>query len=409
MTGEATTARPRTTVAMGAAMQAVGGGLGWSLVPPLMPMMAADLNISHAMGGLVWGAAPLGIALAAPFGGVAVDRFGPRRVAGIAMLVGAVACALRAFAGDAWSLAALMFLFGAHIGFVAPAIPKALASHVPLTHLGRANGIALLSYTLGTAVTVFVAATTLVPLLGGWRPAMGAAAVAMGVVGVLWLLTVRDRGALTGAGHGGLVDVLRLGRDRQLLRVAIMHLLLFGGYLAMLGLLPRLLIDGGMAPAAVGTVIATWLVAAGVANFGGPWLSDRLGRRRPIILGGAALAAAGLGTLALVPGADPTACLIVAAIGGGAFAPLLMTLPLELPGIGAARAGAAMGLLMLVGQVGGFVLPTLAGVTAASGGLGAVLVLLTVVHLAIVLPTLGLRETGRAAASPAAAAPVVVA
>lgn len=401
----ATTARPRTTVAMGAAMQGVGGGLGWSLLPPLMPMMAADLEISHAMGGLVWGAAPLGIALSAPLGGAAVDRFGPRRVAGVAMLVGALACGLRAVAGDAWGLAVLMFLFGVHMGFVAPAIPKALASHVPLSHLGRANGLALLSYTLGTAATVFFAATTIVPLFGGWRPAMVAAAVAMGLVGVLWLLTVRDRSVGGGAGHGGLVDVLRLARDRQLLRVAGMHVLLFGGYLAMLGLLPRLLIDRGMAPAEVGAVVATWLVAAGVANFGGPWLSDKIGRRRPLILGGAALAGAGLGTLALVPGADPTTCLIVAAIGGGSFAPLLMTLPLELPGIGAARAGAAMGLLMLVGQIGGFVLPTVSGALAGSGGLGAVLALLAVVHLAIVLPTLGLRETGTAAGAPVTATP----
>src|SRR5207253_2592753 len=120
------------TIAACAAMQGIGGGLGWSLLPPLMGGIAKDLGISHAMGGVVWGSASLGIALASPLGGAAVDRFGARRVAGIAMLVGAIACAARALAVGPWSLALLMLLFGAHIGFVAPALPKALAGEVPL-------------------------------------------------------------------------------------------------------------------------------------------------------------------------------------------------------------------------------------------------------------------------------------
>ena len=30
--------QPIRTITMGATLQAVGGGLGWSLLPPLMPM-----------------------------------------------------------------------------------------------------------------------------------------------------------------------------------------------------------------------------------------------------------------------------------------------------------------------------------------------------------------------------------
>jgi MFS family permease len=129
-------------------MNGVGGGLGWSLLPPLMPDVAKELSISHAMGGLVWGAAALGIGVASPFGGWAVDRFGPRKVAGFAMLFGAATCAARALAFGPWTLAFAMLLFGLHIGFVAPAVPKALAGHVPAASLGRANGLAVLAYTL---------------------------------------------------------------------------------------------------------------------------------------------------------------------------------------------------------------------------------------------------------------------
>lgn len=396
-----TEARPIRVTAMAALLQGVGGGLGWSLLPATMPMVARDLGISHAMGGLVWGAASLGIAIAAPFGGAAVDRLGPRRVAGLAMLAGAAACAARVLATGPYSLAVAMLAFGLHIGFVAPAIPKALAGHVAATRLARANGTAVLAYTLATAACILVAPLVLVPVLGGWRPLMLVAAAAMALTGVAWLTLVADRGQP--APHARVTDGLRLLRDPAMRRVAAMHFLLFGGYLALLGLLPRALTEAGLAPLAVGIAVASWLTAAGLANFAGPWISDRLGRRRPVILVGALVAAAGLAAFALHT--DAPALLVVAALGGGSFAPLLLVLPFELPGVGPARAGAALGLLMLVGQAGGFLLPILGGTALEHGSLAASIGLLALVHLAIVLPALGMRETGARGptAAPAAA------
>lgn len=385
--------RGATTMAACVAMQAVGGGLGWSVLPPLLPTIAGDLGVSHAMGGLVWGAAPLGIAVAAPIGGAAVDRFGPRRVAGLAMIAGALACAARALAVGPWSLAVAMLAFGLHIGFVAPAIPKALAGSIPLAKLGRANGLALLGYTLGTAATVLAARTVLAPLVGGWRPLMVVAGAAMALVAAVWLLAIRDVAVLSR--HAGLGEVVTLARDGQMRRLGAVHFLLFGGYLALLGLLPRALTEGGLPPARVGTAVATWLCAAGVANFAGPWLSDRIGLRRPFLLGGALVAGLALLSLSAAPSAAPVAFLVVAAIGGGAFAPLVLALPVEMQGVGPTRVGAALGLLMLIGQAGGFLLSTLTGAAAGSLGFPVALALLGALHLAIVVPALGLRETGR--------------
>ena len=393
--------RPGVTTAMCAAMQAVGGGLGWSLLPPLMPRIAADLGISHTMGGVVWGAAPLGIALAAPLGGAMVDRHGPRKVAGLAMVAGAAACALRAAVWDGWSMATAMFLFGLHIGFVAPALPKMLAGHVPLAKLGRANGLAVLAYTLGTAITVLTARTVLAPLFGGWRPLMVAAAVSMALTGLLWLAVVRDR-QLT-MPHAGLAQVFALAKNTQMLRVAAMHFLLFGGYLALLGLLPRALTDGGLPPAKVGLAVASWLAAAGAANFLGPTLSDRLGLRRPFFLIGGIVAGSALLALAVLPPSMGLPMLVIAALGGGSIAPLLLSMPLELPSIGPTRAGGALGLLMLIGQVGGFLLPVASGWALQHGGFAAAMGLLGLAHLVIVLPAMGLIDTGRNAVAPATA------
>lgn len=393
-------ARPISTILLCAAVQGVGGGLGWSLLPPLMPQIAGDLHIGHAMGGLIWGAAPLGIALASPVGGVAVDRYGPRLVAGIAMLVGALACASRAVVVGPWSLALSMLIFGLHIGFAGPSVPKALVQHLAPHKVARANGLAVFTYTMGTAATVLFARTHLAPAFGGWRNLMIAAGVAMALVGVLWLIVVRDR-AMAG-GHAKLGEIIRLVGNRQLLRVAFMHFLLFGGYLTMLGLLPRALLEAGLPGTEVGIAIASWLAVAGVANFAGPWLSDRIGRRKPLFLVGAMVA--GLALAGFAAFQSPW-FLAIAAIGGGCFAPLLLTTPLEMRGVGPARAGAALGLLMLVGQIGGFVLPIAAGTILAGSGLVTALAMLAVAHALIMIPALGLHETGKAAATPATAAP----
>jgi MFS family permease len=390
---------PVRTIALCTLVQAVGGGLGWSALPPLMPAIAKDLGISHAMGGIVWGAASLGIALASLLGGAAVDRFGPRRVAGAALLVGAFACAARAWATGPWTLAAAMLVFGAHIGFTAPAIPKALAGHVEPARLARANGVALLGYTFGTAATVIAAPAVLAPALGGWRPTMVLAGAAMALVAGVWSILGRD--ARLPATHASLGDVLALAGNRQLLRVAAMHFLLFGGYLALLGLLPRALVEAGMPARRVGVAVACWLAAAGVANYFGPWFSDRLGRRRPVLLGGGLVAGLALGAFALSPATSAPAWLVVAALGGGCVAPLLFALPAEVEGVGPARIGAALGLLMLLGQVGGFLLPALAGAASQAGSLAGAVGALAVAHLAILVPASGLRET-RAPAAPTA-------
>jgi MFS family permease len=390
---EARTARPVLVVTMCAAMQGIGGGLGWSILPALMPTVAKDLGLGHTASGFVFGAASLGIALASPIGGATVDRYGARRVAGLAMLAGAVACAARAFSGGMLSLALTMLLFGLHIGFTAPAIPKALAAHVRLDRVARYNGLALLAYTLGTAVTMLVARTVLLPLFGSWRGVMIGAGAAMAVAGVAWLMLVRDGSAPIR--HAKMTDSLALARNGQVLRVAFMHFLVFGGYLALLSLLPRALVESGMPPSQVGLAIATWLLFAGLANFGGPWLSDVLGRRRPVFLGGAVLAAAALFGVALAAAYAPSkipSFLAIAAIGGGSFAPLLLTLPLELPDVGPARAGAALGLLMLVGQAGGFLLPVVSGAMAEAAGSPAALAVLAVAHLLVVVPVIGLRS-----------------
>jgi MFS family permease len=388
-------ARPKTALALAAAMQGVGGGLGWSLAAALMPDAAKDLGLDKTTSGIAWGAASLGIALAAPLGGAAVDRFGPARVAGAAMFAGAVACAARAFCHGPWTFIATMLVFGAHIGFVAPSIPKALAMHLPATKVARANGFALFAYTIVTALAMLVGRLYVAPALHGWRNVTLVAAALMVVVGVLWIPGIGRARSAT-AGHGSVLDSLKLLAHGELRKVALMHFCLFGGYLALLGVLPHALLDANVPKTRVGLAIAAWLLVAGFANLAGPFLAERFKMKRAVLVVGGLVAGVALTGLALGLGAWT---LPIAALGGGCVAPLLLTAPLEMEGIGPARAGAALGLLMLVGQAGGALLPALSGAIAQRAGFPWALGMLAVAHLLLVVPALALKGTGAPRAS----------
>jgi nitrate/nitrite transporter NarK len=222
---------------------------------------------------------------------------------------------------------------------------------------------------------------------------MVGAAAAMALVGALWMVLFKDRLALSK--HASLGEVFALAKHGGLRRVAAMHFCLFGGYLALLGMLARALIERGMAPAQAGLSVAGWLVAAGAANFLGPILSDRLGSRRVVLVGGGLVAGSALLLLAVIPNAPVLPLLVIAALGGGCVAPLLLTLPLELEGVGPPRAGAALGLLMLVGQAGGFLLPELTVQAMQRGGFVAAVAFLGIVHLLIALPAMGIGGARR--------------
>ena len=380
---------PVRAIALAAAMQGVGGGLGWSLAAALMPDAAKDVHLDKTTSGIAWGAASLGIAIAAPLGGAAVDRFGPARVAGFAMFAGALACAARATCHGPWTFIATMLVFGAHIGFVAPSIPKALAMHLPATRVARANGMALFAYTIVTAVAMLVGRLYVAPALHGWRNVTLVAAALMVVVGALWILGIGRHRAVVG-GHGSVLDSLKLLGHKDLRRVAMMHFCLFGGYLALLGVLPHALLDAKIPPTRIGIAIASWLLVAGFANLGGPWIAERFKIKRAVLVGGGLVAGVALTGLALGFGVWT---LPIAALGGGAIAPILLTAPLEMEGIGPARAGAALGLLMLVGQAGGALLPALSGAIAQRAGFPWALGMLAAFHLALVVPALRMQRS----------------
>jgi MFS transporter, ACS family, D-galactonate transporter len=379
--------------------QIVGGGLGWSSLPPLMPMISAELSISHTMDGIIWGAVPLGVALFSIPGGAATDRYGARLIGFVSIFAGAIAVGMRGMFYGAWSLAVAMLIFGMATGFQSPTMPKALADHVSPENLGAANGWTVLALAGGQAFVMISAVGIFVPFFGGWRQFQMAAGVAMAACAVAWFVFIRDR-----SHHSESLDLKRVmtfAKDWQVIHLTTIFFLQFGGYVVMLGLLPRVLSESGLSSDAIAIAFSAWLVTVGLCNFFGAWWSDRIGRRRPFILYGAILCGASLAVLALLPASAAMWLLVVAGAGSGVFGALVYAIPAEMAGIGPEKMGGAIGFMMVSSQIGTFLLAILTGYAADAGGLRCALLVLAGAHFAVIIPARKLLETGRSSSGKA--------
>jgi MFS family permease len=358
--------------------QLAASALAWSGV--VAQVKASGISVVSM--GWVWGSASLGLAVAAPLGTRAVATWGARRVGAVALALAAVVTLARLADTGLFALAAILFALGVTLGLLGPSIAAALVFNVKPSSLEPANAAVRLAYTLGTAVVVVALERV------GVEVAAWVTSVALLVAAALWWVVVRVGASTTP--RLTRPELRLLMGNPGLRRVASMHFLVFGGFLSLLAVL---CVTQGPVP------VVGWLVAAAAGNVVGPWLSSRLGLRRPVLAGGALAAGLALVAFAVHPS---LLLLAVAGFAAGLVGPLVLSLPLELPYSGPSRLGAALGLVMFGGQLGGFVVPTVAFAVAHHLGAGAAVVLLAVVHLLILIPSWRLAETGPRAPIPPA-------
>ncbi len=156
----------------------------WLLVPFFL---VGVLELRPSLGGLVFTLTPLGAALAAPLGGIATDRIGPRWPLACGLLLelaGLLAIGKMTGATPLLLVGIGMGLVGLGVGlFQVPNLAQMMAAFPP-PQQGVAGGLAFLGRTLGSAVGVQVTAMLFEARLAqeGFLPAFHAAFLAASVV-----------------------------------------------------------------------------------------------------------------------------------------------------------------------------------------------------------------------------------
>jgi nitrate/nitrite transporter NarK len=298
----------------------------------------------------------LGAMISAVAGGALGDRFGVRPVVGLGAILMAGALWARAEAPNYFTAVVSMGAFGLSLGGVAPNLSKTVGLWFPPAELGLANGIALggngAGIALGAVVTPYWAAA-----VGGWRPVTTALAVAVGALGILWLLVVRDRYPGGGAASGLLDGMKRVVGVRDVWVLAACYLLFLGGYLGAYGYAPTYLQQHqGLSAGRAGLMISLvlWGFVAGALIL--PSWSDRIGVRRTVFAPAMVIAGGLLFGSALPSGPTLAGVMLGWGLAAGVV-PLLFVVPLEMPGVGPTLGGAAIGMALTAGFLGGFLSP----------------------------------------------------
>jgi MFS family permease len=236
----------------------------------LVPAMQADLGWSYSEAGLANAANALGYLVGAVVSAVAIDRFGARRTALLALVVTVATTAATGLVSDFAAVCALRFLPGLSGAFVFVAggvMAARLATELP----GR-RGLLIGLFYIGPGVGMAVAGLLLPALVDSrpelWRWGWVAAAAAAAVLVPAFVLAARrvpvpERRVAGPAARPG------MGRFLPALASYFVYALGMIGYLTFV--VADLVADGASA-----AVVTTFWVCLAAASFPGPWLWQRL-------------------------------------------------------------------------------------------------------------------------------------
>jgi MFS family permease len=248
--------------------------------------------------------------------GVLADSWGPRRLLTFGALGSAVGAVLFGLSPDATWACLGRLLIGGCVAVAYVVSLKLAVNWFPASYFSMISGLGLLAGMLG-AVTAGVPLRLLVDAFG-WRPVIIATASLSGLLAAATWILVRDdpreRGYQSYAGSAGKVHPRAPGRGfagvAAVFRYPNTWLLFFipaslvGSVLTFCGLwgVPYLTTHYGLsnAQAAALTSLLMVLWAGASPVFG--WLSDRLGRRKPLMITGHLLACVGWAILLFIPG-----------------------------------------------------------------------------------------------------------
>jgi ACS family D-galactonate transporter-like MFS transporter len=318
---------------------------------PLIPTFVSDLGLSYAAAGTIQTAYFWTYALAQVPIGVIADRWGARRVmaaCAITLAIGGLA-----FAISTSYAASIVSRMVVGLGAAAVWVPgmQLITRWFPPGERGRAAG--LMSSGGGLGGTLGLVLVPVASALLGWRLAYGLTVVPALATLVLILVVLRREtaasvvaGASAPVGQGALRRVLAV---RAIWPLNVNVIFSYGGWFSFVTFLPAFLVRGvgfshAEAGLITGCVTAGTVVSWPLAGF----MSDRLGRRRPVFLFSQfvsvlgllffAVGASGLGLIGMGVAAFVTGLLV-----GGMILPFVMVVDYVPRELAATAAGVTNG------------------------------------------------------------------
>ncbi|MDP2873640.1 MAG: MFS transporter [Bacillota bacterium] len=357
--------------------------VGWVLIyanrtvlSPLLPVIQEQWGLSKAQLGLLNSAFFLMYTLMQVPTGVLADRFGRRRLLLPGYLVHGLGAAVSGIAGGHGAFLAARAATGLGQSTYY-ATQYALASEV-IPGPFRALGMAIINsgMAFGIALGMSIASASLLVGGGAWRWAF---VVLGGLTIVLWAVMVRlIRPEAGGVGPAprpdpraasGIQPSARAGPNGNVLLAYVVAFATMYGFFVILTWLPYYLqTQRGLAGAQAGVVSAAVAFTAVPAGVFAGGLSDRLGRRRPVLIALIPLSALALVMIVVSPGMPGVymAIALYGLTGKLVLDPLVVALVAD--ATPAASYGTAFGLLNFSGTISTVLAPAVTGYIADVSG-----------------------------------------
>ncbi len=309
-------------------------------IGPLLPLVQDDLDVTHAVAGLLGTIPVLCMGLFAPPASFLSGRIGSRRAVAVALaLIGTFGVA-RAIAPGAIAVILLTFPVGVGMGLAGAMLPVAVKERFA-DRPGFATGVYTSGITIGSALAA-ASAVPLAHLVGGWRTPLLTFGAVSTALAMLWLWLTRTEPVHVR------VDVrpLRLPFRRLLAwRLVAAFFFMSSVFYGLNAWLPDAYVERGWSQSAAGGLLAVLNTVTIPVGFAVAWAADHWGSRRGWLAAAATLQLVALLGIVLWPaGGWGWAVLLGMAIGP--LFPLTMTLPLdaaERPAEVAALAGMMLG------------------------------------------------------------------
>jgi MFS transporter, CP family, cyanate transporter len=337
-------------------------------VGPLIPEIQDDLDVSHAVAGLLGTIPVLCMGVFAPPGPHLARRLGTRAAISTCLATVAVFGVGRALAPEAAAVILLTVGVGVGMGLAQTLMPIAVKerfAHRP----AFATGV----YTMGINVGSAVSAATAVPLAhagNGWRTPL--LVFSLSVVPLLAGWTWLTRREQPHRIEEARAVVALPWRNPLAWRLVLIFGMMGTTFYGLNSWLPDSFVERGWSDSRAGALLAVLNLCALVPTLAVGWLADRAGSRRLYLVGAACLLVGGTLGFVLLPAAG-FAWAAMAGLSTGALFPLVMTLPLDV-GRSPAQVGAVAAMMLGAGYTIAAVSPfVLGGVRDLTGSFTPVL------------------------------------
>jgi cyanate permease len=329
----------------------------------LFKEIAEELGMSLVEMGIVWGIPAFAGVLAVFFAGLLSDRYGAPRVMGIACILSGVFGALRGTTQDFLTLSLVTFFFALPMWVIPNSVFKTTATWFSGRKLVVANGVVSAGMGLGFTVGALISATTLSPLFGSWRGVVFLYGGISVLIGLIWLLTVREHHQLR-LGTSPTKVPLRQSIARVFPLKSIWFLGLtmlgFSGCIqGMIGYLPTYLRNIGWT---VASADGTLTVFSGLSMLGViplALLSAKIGLKKAVLFPILVVTIVGVALLPVAGDSMVWVIMIMVGVARDGFMAIALTISTETEGVGMVYAGTSMGLTQTLMSVGGLVSPAL--------------------------------------------------